>query len=215
MLGTPPQLMAVPTHFFKIVLGELKASADLRSSAATAVGAWVMPNSQIDPATPLSAFVVPLSALEEVSGRSSARSATTRLGAQLRVLQPAWTIGNLHVWRQWLPAAAGLKFFPGYISNDRREFLDNVSLEWQRIGHQEQKKLAPPPAQPSLLLEAPSSSNSASPNGASQPGISNSRGPAASTTGADNKAISGACLNQPAPAHSSQAGCFLCLRLSR
>lgn len=35
-----------------------------------AVGAFVMPNAAIDPATPLTAFTVPLEALESVAGAS-------------------------------------------------------------------------------------------------------------------------------------------------
>lgn len=62
-------MVAVPTHFYKVVLGEVRPGAGGRKlDAQLAVGAFVMPNTQIDPATPLSAFVVPLSALEEVAG---------------------------------------------------------------------------------------------------------------------------------------------------
>lgn len=62
MLGRPPQLVAVPTHFYKVVFGE-------RAPGEQAiVGAFVMPNAVIDPQVPLSSFSVPLSALEEVSG---------------------------------------------------------------------------------------------------------------------------------------------------
>jgi endonuclease G, mitochondrial len=57
--------MAVPTHFFKVVLGELKNSD---GSEKMAMGAFVMPNAAIDPIAPLKAFSVPLSALEEASG---------------------------------------------------------------------------------------------------------------------------------------------------
>lgn len=65
MLGGPPRMVAVPTHFYKIVLGEGN-SAD----GTTVVGAFVMPNAPIDPKTPLAAYAVPVSALEEVSGIS-------------------------------------------------------------------------------------------------------------------------------------------------
>jgi len=65
LLGAPPELVAVPTHFFKVVLvdpgpGEL--------DAAPAVGAFVMPNEKIDPKRPLSDFVVPVGALEAAAG---------------------------------------------------------------------------------------------------------------------------------------------------
>lgn len=60
--GTAPQLMAVPTHFFKVVLGEFGGAR------RAAVGAFVMPNAPIEPDTPLTSFAVPVSALEEVAG---------------------------------------------------------------------------------------------------------------------------------------------------
>ena len=60
-------MMAVPTHFFKVVLAEPKDPSS-RSAPRAIVGAFVMPNRPIDPTTPLAAFAVPLSALEEVAG---------------------------------------------------------------------------------------------------------------------------------------------------
>ena len=54
--------MAVPTHFFKVVLGEFSGGA------RGAVGAFVLPNSPIAPGVPLASFAVPIGALEEVSG---------------------------------------------------------------------------------------------------------------------------------------------------
>ncbi len=64
--GNPPRLMAVPTHFYKVVLAD--NSSGKKGAAQTAVGAFVMPNAPIDPKTPLSAFVVPLEGLEDVVG---------------------------------------------------------------------------------------------------------------------------------------------------
>jgi endonuclease G, mitochondrial len=63
MLGNPPQLMGLPTHFYKVMVAEGKPS-----SPGTVVGAFVMPNARVDPSTPLSSFAVPLSALEAVAG---------------------------------------------------------------------------------------------------------------------------------------------------
>ena len=60
--GTPPQLMAVPSHYFKVVLGEYSGGR------RAAVGAFVMPNAAIDPEVPLASFAVPIGALEEVAG---------------------------------------------------------------------------------------------------------------------------------------------------
>ena len=61
-IGTPPRLVSVPTHFYKVVL--VKAGPLGRA----AVGAFVVPNAPIDPAAPLTAFTVPLSALEDAAG---------------------------------------------------------------------------------------------------------------------------------------------------
>ena len=66
LAGQPPQLVAVPTHFFKAILGE--ETSGFGSSASSFVGAFVMPNQPLEPGTPLAAFAVPLSSLEEVSG---------------------------------------------------------------------------------------------------------------------------------------------------
>ena len=65
--GQPPQLVAVPTHFYKVILGEGPHAAS-GSSPDTVVAAFVLPNQPIEPGAPLTAFAVPVSALEEVSG---------------------------------------------------------------------------------------------------------------------------------------------------
>lgn len=65
-IGTPPNLVAVPTHFFKVVLAANESGEHGGHKAA--VGAFVMPNAAIDPKMPLESFVVPLDALERVAG---------------------------------------------------------------------------------------------------------------------------------------------------
>lgn len=64
VLGTPPRMMAVPTHFYKVVLAE----DSMDREETTVFGAFVLPNAPINPETPLAAFTVPLSALEEAAG---------------------------------------------------------------------------------------------------------------------------------------------------
>ena len=59
--------MAVPTHFYKVVLAESKSKIPFGSSKVS-VGAFVMPNDQIQPDMPLTAFTVPLEMLEDVAG---------------------------------------------------------------------------------------------------------------------------------------------------
>ncbi len=46
---------------------------------------------------------------------------------------------------------AGLKFFPGYLSDERRTALDEASLAWQRIGQAEARRLKPGSYLPPLL----------------------------------------------------------------
>ena len=63
MLGKPPRLIGVPSHFYKVVLGVPK-----NRDSKLVLGAFVMPNAPIEPETPLAAFSVPLSALEAAAG---------------------------------------------------------------------------------------------------------------------------------------------------
>jgi endonuclease G, mitochondrial len=100
MLGSPPQMVAVPTHFYKVVLGEKKNGLN-----GTVLGAFVLPNTPIDPKTPLASFAVPVSALEEV---------------------------------------VGISFFPKFLEKEKRLAVDQVSLQWQRIGHAELSQLKLP-----------------------------------------------------------------------
>lgn len=66
MLGQAPHLMAVPTHFFKLILAEKKETGGKKSTVAAA--AFVMPNCPIAESDPMTAYAVPLSALEEAAG---------------------------------------------------------------------------------------------------------------------------------------------------
>jgi len=69
MLGEPPGMVAVPTHYYKVILMERPTKdPQAPSKKSYACGAFVMPNAPIDPATPLEAFAVPLTQLESVSG---------------------------------------------------------------------------------------------------------------------------------------------------
>ena len=63
---TTTSTVKVPTHFYKVILGELK---ERKSDGSDIVlGAFVLPNAQINPKTPLSSFQVPLAQLELVAG---------------------------------------------------------------------------------------------------------------------------------------------------
>ncbi|KAH7622137.1 putative Mitochondrial nuclease [Nannochloris sp. 'desiccata'] len=101
MLGQPPRMQAVPTHFYKVVLGERRNG----STDSTVLGAFVLPNMPIDPKTPLASFAVPVSSLEEV---------------------------------------VGISFFPKFLEKEKRLAVDQVSLQWQRIGHAELSQLKLP-----------------------------------------------------------------------
>lgn len=61
MVGSPPNI-AVPTHFFKLVVGENISSEKI------SVAAFVLPNDVISNDTPLTTFQVPVEALERSSG---------------------------------------------------------------------------------------------------------------------------------------------------
>lgn len=66
VIGDPPNV-AVPTHYYKAVLG-VKRGADDSSPPQLAVAAWVLPNARIDPDTPLAQFETPLAVVESLSG---------------------------------------------------------------------------------------------------------------------------------------------------
>ena len=70
--GQPPRMVAVPTHFFKVVLAERgdSSSAERADAPSDAIlGAFVLPNAPLPPDIPLTAFSVPLEPLEEAAGR--------------------------------------------------------------------------------------------------------------------------------------------------
>lgn len=61
VIGSPPNI-AVPTHFFKLVVGERKGDEKV------SVAAFVLPNDRIANSEPLTNFQVPVEALERSSG---------------------------------------------------------------------------------------------------------------------------------------------------
>ena len=62
-------MVAVPTHFFKVVLAERSASDGASITEPEVVlGAFVLPNAPMQPDLPLTAFSVPLESLEEAAG---------------------------------------------------------------------------------------------------------------------------------------------------
>ncbi len=65
VIGNPPNI-AVPTHFFKLIVAENPINDPNRQEVA--VEAFVLPNERISNATKLTEFVVPIEALESSSG---------------------------------------------------------------------------------------------------------------------------------------------------
>ncbi|KAJ1917315.1 nuclease [Mycoemilia scoparia] len=61
VIGNPPNI-AVPTHFYKVVLVKRK------SESSVAIGGFVLPNAQIDNAKPLTDFSVPIEHIEKAAG---------------------------------------------------------------------------------------------------------------------------------------------------
>ena len=74
VIGSPPNV-AVPTHFFKVIFAE-----DGRTGGNVSLGAFVLPNAKITNDKPLTAFEVPIEAVERASGMEFA----TKLPAQRR-----------------------------------------------------------------------------------------------------------------------------------
>lgn len=66
MIGNPPNI-AVPTHFFKLIVAE-KSFKRSNNSNDIAIAAFVMPNEIIPNETPLRNFEVPIESLEKSSG---------------------------------------------------------------------------------------------------------------------------------------------------
>lgn len=64
VIGSPPSI-AVPTHFFKLIVGENNSSND---NEPISVGAFVLPNAVIDNNDSLTKYQVPIEALEGASG---------------------------------------------------------------------------------------------------------------------------------------------------
>ncbi|KAJ2035785.1 nuclease [Coemansia sp. RSA 376] len=61
VIGNPPNV-AVPTHFFKVIM------AKRNNEPGFAIGAFALPNKEIDNATPLTNFSLPLEAIEKAAG---------------------------------------------------------------------------------------------------------------------------------------------------
>lgn len=62
MIGSPPSV-AVPTHFYKVILAE-----DGRTGGNVSIGAFVLPNAPISNDRPITDFEVPVEAVERASG---------------------------------------------------------------------------------------------------------------------------------------------------
>lgn len=65
MIGNPPNV-AVPTHFFKLIVAEKPINN--KSNEKIAVEAFVLPNEQISNDTKLTDFIVPIDAIERSTG---------------------------------------------------------------------------------------------------------------------------------------------------
>ncbi|KAJ2125510.1 nuclease [Coemansia sp. RSA 720] len=61
VIGDPPNV-AVPTHFFKVIL------AKRNNEPAFAIGAFALPNKEIDNDTPLTSFSLPIESIEKAAG---------------------------------------------------------------------------------------------------------------------------------------------------
>lgn len=66
LIGNPPNV-AVPTHFYKIILAT-KEDKDSPDGKSYALGTFLMPNQRIPHNDPLDNYLVPLDALERTTG---------------------------------------------------------------------------------------------------------------------------------------------------
>jgi DNA/RNA endonuclease G (NUC1) len=92
LIGDAPELVHVPTHFFKVVLvlpagdrDDERLDANDKNKDAierVAAAAFVLPNAPIPPDTPLETFLVPLAKLEAASGLTFFRQGA--LGGEAR-----------------------------------------------------------------------------------------------------------------------------------
>jgi DNA/RNA endonuclease G (NUC1) len=120
LLGKAPELTAVPTHFFKVVL-TTKAKGE--KGKKYAVGSFVMPNVNIPADVPLTRFVVPLDSLEKAVG-------TIFFPNLITAGQPA-----ILVKQQQERSKENL--FDKYVYD-----FDRAALKWQSKGTREMKELA-------------------------------------------------------------------------
>ena len=84
LLGDAPELVHVPTHFFKVVLvrGGDESSTAPNASRRPVAAAFVLPNAPIPPETPLETFAVPIAKLEAAAGLTFFRQGA--LGGEAR-----------------------------------------------------------------------------------------------------------------------------------
>lgn len=127
MIGTPPALISVPTHFYKVILVEpadLEGKTDDEETSLgdsnCAVAAFVMPNRFIPEETPLTRFAVPISDLEVATGLTFfPKFMTERKRMQLDTAA--------HVWR-----SVG-RSLQGKTKSPSLETLDGGSKEPSRL----------------------------------------------------------------------------------
>ena len=114
-----------------------------------------MPNAPIDPTTPLAAFAVPLTSLEEAAGGQSVLSGCARvqgLGLRVQVWMPSFSAAllsaamhlpeGISMWSSCF-VRAGLHFFPAYLTESRRAALDTTAMSWQSLGRAQMQKGTP------------------------------------------------------------------------
>lgn len=129
--GQPPRMVAVPTHFFKVVLAERGDSSSVERADAPSnavLGAFVLPNAPLPPDVPLTAFSVPLEPLEEAAGAFHCSD------DQCLSMNPIFSAKS---GKMGGGASAGLQFFTNLLNADRRAALDTAALAYQRWGRQQ------------------------------------------------------------------------------
>lgn len=67
-IGSFPKLVSVPTHFFKVIKATRRNKPHSDNQEQTFLGAFLIPNNEIDPNTTIGNFVVKVDELECLTG---------------------------------------------------------------------------------------------------------------------------------------------------
>ncbi|KAJ2723999.1 nuclease [Coemansia sp. Benny D115] len=97
VIGNPPNV-AVPTHFFKVIM------ARRNNEPAVAMGAFALPNAEIDNNTPLSQFSVPVEMVEKAAGLQFFDKIERKVGSVAPLCSKTACVLEHDSWKKKKPA---------------------------------------------------------------------------------------------------------------